>query len=63
MGKKTLIVRIAQNTKHPEITLIRNVKVQEQYRDKTKRCIYVLFVHTKKIMRGMFRIFKIYIPV
>ena len=63
MGKKMLITRIAKNTKHLEITLIRNVKVQEQYGDKTKHCIHVLFVHAKKIIRGMFRIFIKYIPI
>lgn len=43
-----LITRATQNAKHLEITLI-NVKVQEHHGDKkTKRCIYVLLVYTKK---------------
>lgn len=57
---------VAQNTKLLEITLIRNVKVQEQYGDNTKHCIYVISIYTKntkKITGGMIRIFKLYIPI
>lgn len=48
MGKRMLITRAAQNTRHLEITLI---NVQEQHGDKTKCCIYVLLVYTKKLQK------------
>lgn len=64
MGKRMLFTRVARNTKLLEKTLIRNVKVQEQYGD----IAFMSYLCTEKILKkiitgGMIRLFKLYIPI